>query len=292
MSRNRPKFSFEFFPARTPKGSSQLHECIEVFATFSPQFVSVTYGANGGTRHLTQELVEIIKQKYEFEVMPHLTCSNISKAEISDVTASYWDMGIRQILALRGDPPKNTELLASDMDRFQTSIDLINELADRGFKNIYVGAYPELHPDSSSMDSNIDWLKRKFDSGATAAITQFFLDPVTFLKFRDRCVKVGLNAPIIPGILPIDNWEKNKVFITRCGAFVPHSIESSYAAARSGEEHDKISVSIAQNICSRLIQEGVYQFHFYTLNRSKLTCQVFRNLGVLPDNRNRNEKVA
>jgi methylenetetrahydrofolate reductase (NADPH) len=227
-------------------------------------------------------MVETINHHYAFDIAPHLTCTNMSKKETLDIAKRCWDLGVRQIVALRGDPPKRNTKFSPHPDGFSSSIELVEGLANTGFKNIRVGAYPEPHPESLSMDSNIDWLKRKFDAGATSAITQFFFDSQIFLRFRDKCFKAGITAPIIPGILPIENWEKNKIFIARCGAHIPTGLVAKLTSAKHNKVEDIVSISIANGICTDLINEGVDQLHFYTLNRPTLTHEVCIRLGLTP----------
>jgi methylenetetrahydrofolate reductase (NADPH) len=280
MSKIRPNISFEFFPPKTLAASFQVWESLHMLAPLSPNFISITYGADGGTRDRTQEMVEIIHQNFKFNIAPHLTCANMSKEETIRIAQRCWDIGVRQIVALRGDPPKRNSKFIPHKEGFKSSIDLINGLSQNGFKNIRVGAYPELHPDASSMEANIDWLKAKFDAGATSAITQFFFEPKTFLRFRDKCVKAGIKAPIIPGVLPIENWEKNKVFIARCGAYIPSKIERRFINAKRDKLVDEVSTEIATDLCTSLIYEGIENIHFYTLNRPTLTHQICLNLGI------------
>ena len=248
MPKTRLNISFEFFPPKTLAASFQVWESLQMLAPLSPDFISITYGADGGTRDRTQEMVETIHQNFKFDIAPHLTCANMSKEETIRIAKRCWDIGVRQIVALRGDPPKRNTKFIPHKNGYKNSIDLINGLAQNGYKNIRVGAYPELHPDASSMRANIDWLKGKFDAGATSAITQFFFEPKIFLKFRDRCVKAGIKAPIIPEVLPIENWVKNKVFIERCGAHIPNDLRCRFIAAKddSDEEDGKKLINVTE----------------------------------------------
>ena len=280
MPKTRLNISFEFFPPKTLAASFQVWESLQMLAPLSPDFISITYGADGGTRDRTQEMVETIHQNFKFDIAPHLTCANMSKEETIRIAKRCWDIGVRQIVALRGDPPKRNTKFIPHKNGYKNSIDLINGLAQNGYKNIRVGAYPELHPDASSMRANIDWLKGKFDAGATSAITQFFFKPDTFLRFRDQCVKAGIKGPIIPGVLPIENWEKNKVFIARCGAYIPSNMERRLTKAKRDELVDEVSTIIATDLCTNLIYEGVENIHFYTLNRPTLTRRICLNLGI------------
>ena len=289
MAQIKPSISFEFFPPKTLAASFQVWESLHCLAPLSPDFVSITYGADGSTRDRTQEMVETINYNYAFDVAPHLTCANMSREDTLNIAKRCWDIGARQIVALRGDPPKRNSKFIPHPEGFNNSVELIKALVSNGFSNIRVGAYPELHPDASSMDANIDWLKGKFDAGATSAITQFFFESKTFLRFRDKCVKAGITAPIIPGILPIENWEKNKVFIARCGAHIPNNLEAKFVAANAGKPADDLSVLVATQMCTNLVNEGIEQFHFYTLNRPTLTHKVCQNLGITPNIKQKQE---
>jgi methylenetetrahydrofolate reductase (NADPH) len=280
LSKIQPHISFEFFPPKTLAASFQVWESLHMLAPLSPNFISITYGADGSTRDRTQEMVETIHHNFKFDIAPHLTCANMSKEKTIEIAQRCWDIGVRQIVALRGDPPQKNTKFIPHPNGFNNSIELIDGLARNGFKNIRVGAYPELHPDASSMEENIDWLKGKFDAGATSAITQFFFEPKIFLKFRDKCVKAGIKAPIIPGVLPIENWGKNKVFIERCGAHIPNDLRCRFIAAKDDKQADEVSATITTDLCTDLLYEGVEYLHFYTLNRPKLTHQVCLNLGI------------
>jgi methylenetetrahydrofolate reductase (NADPH) len=283
MSYKPPKISFEFFPPRSLQASFDLWESLNILLPLQPEFVSVTYGAGGTTRQLTQEMTEAIGKSYGVNVAAHLTCIDASRAETLAIAKSYVDAGVSQIVALRGDPPKGAGGFTPHPQGYADTIDLVAGLASNGIEKIYVGAYPEQHPESSSASTDIDWLKRKFDAGASAAITQFFFDSSLYLRFRDRCAKAGIDKPIIPGILPIENWTNVKRFAEKCGASIPAQLEAEFAMAARNEVEDILSVVVATDLCADLMDEGVGQFHFYTLNRPFLTRDVCLALGIMPD---------
>ena len=283
MGHKPPKISFEFFPPKSLQASFDLWESLNVLAPLNPEFVSVTYGAGGTTRQLTKEMTEAIGKSYGLDVAAHLTCVNASKAETLAIAKSYVDTGVKQIVALRGDAPKGSAGFCPHPKGFADSVDLVAGLAATNIKTIHVGAYPEPHPEASNANADIDWLKRKIDAGATSAITQFFLDSEIFLRFRDRCAKAGIHVPIIPGILPIENWDNVKRFAMRCGASIPASLDAEFAMAKRNEVEDILSVVVATDICSDLMDHGIDQFHFYTLNRPYLTRDVCLALGIVPD---------
>lgn len=283
MRHQPPKISFEFFPPKSLQASFNLWESLNVLAPLNPEFVSVTYGAGGTTRQLTREMTETIGKNYGLDVAAHLTCVNASKVETLAIAKSYVDAGVKQIVALRGDAPKGSGGFRPHPNGFIDSVDLVAGLAAANIKTIHVGAYPEPHPEARHANADIDWLKRKIDAGATSAITQFFFDSEIFLRFRDRCVKAGIDVPIIPGILPIENWDNAKQFSRRCGASIPASLDAEFAMAKRNGVEDILSVVVATDICADLMDNGIDQLHFYTLNRPYLTRDVCLALGIVPD---------
>jgi methylenetetrahydrofolate reductase (NADPH) len=283
MNLQIPKISFEFFPPKTLQASFNLWESLRILTPLNPDFVSVTYGAGGSTRKLTQEMTETIRHKYQLDVAAHLTCVDASKDETLAIANAYIKAGVTQIVALRGDAP-NGACFVPHAQGFSNAIELVTALAKAGVDKIYVGAYPEPHPEARYKDADVDWLKRKIDAGASAAITQFFFDSDIFLRFRDRCVKAGITAPIIPGILPIENWDNTKKFAARCGASIPASLDAEFAMAKRNKVEDILSVVVATDLCADLIAEGIDAFHFYTLNKPHLTRDVCLALGIEPDN--------
>jgi len=283
MNLQIPEVSFEFFPPKTLQASFNLWESLRILTPLNPDFVSVTYGAGGSTRKLTQEMTETIRHKYQLDVAAHLTCVDASKDETLAIVNAYIKAGVTQIVALRGDAPNGAGFVPHAQG-FSNAIELVTALAKAGVDKIYVGAYPEPHPEARYKDADVDWLKRKIDAGASAAITQFFFDSDIFLRFRDRCVKAGITAPIIPGILPIENWDNTKKFAARCGASIPASLDAEFAMAKRNKVEDILSVVVATDLCADLIAEGVDAFHFYTLNKPHLTRDVCLALGIEPDN--------
>jgi len=285
-----PAVSFEFFPPQTLDASFRLWETVQTLAPLNPSFVSVTYGAGGTTRKLTHDAVTTIGRNYGVKVAAHLTCVDASRAETLAIAQAYAAAGVTEIVALRGDAPKGAERFTAQPDGFGSSVELVAALAATGKFTLRVGAYPEAHPDSADMTAGVRWLKAKLDAGATSAITQFFFEADTFLRFRDLCAAEGITAPIIPGILPITSWDGAKRFAARCGTRVPPRLDEAFqTAARDGRE-DLLALTHCTTMCSRLIEEGVDALHFYTLNRPHLTREVCHALGITP--RVALEKVA
>lgn len=278
-----PRISFEFFPPQTLDASFKLWETVQMLAPLKPQFVSVTYGAGGTTRKLTHDAVTTIAKNTGLTVAAHLTCVDATKAETLDIANAYTAAGITDIVALRGDAPKGAERFTPHPEGFAHSVELIEALADTGKFTLRVGAYPEPHPDADDTLQDVRWLKHKLDAGASAALTQFFFEPETFLRFRDLCAKEGITAPIIPGILPIENFAGVKKFAARCGSKVPHWLEEAFTVAKRDGREDLLSVALCTELCDTLISEGVEDLHFYTLNRPHLTRDVCHALGVTPE---------
>ena len=279
----RARVSFEFFPPQTLDASFRLWETVQALTPLAPGFVSVTYGAGGTTRKLTHDAVGAIHRNYGLNVAAHLTCVDATKAETLENAAAYAAEGVTEIVALRGDAPKGATRFTPHPAGFADTVELVEALADTGKFKIRVGAYPERHPDAADANADIRWLKRKLDAGASSAITQFFFEADIFLRFRDACVAQGITAQIIPGILPIQNWDAAKRFAARCGTKVPQRLDEAFAfAARDGREA-LLALTQCTTLCDRLLTEGVENLHFYTLNRAQLTQKVVRALGLLPD---------
>ncbi|MEM9551273.1 MAG: methylenetetrahydrofolate reductase [NAD(P)H] [Pseudomonadota bacterium] len=277
-----PEISFEFFPPQSLEASFRLWDTVQALAPLSPRFVSVTYGAGGTTRDLTREAVATLHKASGLTVAAHLTCVNASCEETLSIARGFAEAGVRDIVALRGDPPKDSPCFEPHPEGFANSCELIEALAKTGDFNIRVGAYPDSHPEAASAAQNIDWLKAKLDAGASEAITQFFFEADTFLRFRDECAKAGIDKEITPGILPIENWAGTRRFAERCGARVPAWLEDAFTkAVRDGRE-ELLSTALCTELCSELLDEGVTKLHFYTLNRPELTRDVCHALGVTP----------
>lgn len=278
-----PAVSFEFFPPQNLAGSFRLWDTVQALAPLGPRFVSVTYGAGGTTRELTREAVAAIHQHSGLNVAAHLTCVNATREETLAIARDFAAAGVREIVALRGDPPKGEGKFTPHPEGFSSSIELIEALAATGDFSIRVGAYPDVHPEAASREADIAWLKRKLDAGADEALTQFFFEAETFLRFRDDCAKAGIDpARITPGILPIENWKGARNFARRCGARVPQWLDDAFEKALRDGREDLLATAICAELCSELIDEGVEQLHFYTLNRPELTRDVCHALGVAP----------
>lgn len=277
-----PNISFEFFPPQSLDASFRLWDSVQALAPLDPKFVSVTYGAGGSTRKLTHEALKTLIRHYGLNVAGHLTCVNATRSETLAIAESYAEAGVKEIVALRGDAPKGAAKFEAHADGFASSVELVAALAETGKFHIRVGAYPDQHPEARNENSDIEMLKRKFDAGANSAITQYFYDIEAFLRFRDRAVAAGITGKIIPGILPIEDWEGVKKFSRRCNATLPAWMDDAFAKARRDNVEDLLSISISTEICSELMDEGVEDLHFYTLNRPHLTRQICKALGIEP----------
>ncbi|QIE40712.1 methylenetetrahydrofolate reductase [NAD(P)H] [Meridianimarinicoccus aquatilis] len=275
-----PRISFEFFPPKSLDASFKLSETVRMLAPLDPGFVSVTYGAGGTTRKLTHEAVVAIHKNYGLNVAAHLTCVDASRAETLEIAESYAAAGVTELVALRGDPPKGSGGFVPHPQGFNNSIELIEALAETGKFKLRVGAYPDPHPEAVSANADVEYLKRKIDAGAHSAITQFFFGAETFFRFRDRCAAAGITAPIIPGIVPIDNWKGVRKFAVACGTVIPPEVDAAYETAiRDGREAD-LSIAMCTELCSDLMEGGVEDLHFYTLNKPNLTRDICHALGV------------
>ncbi|MFD1913182.1 methylenetetrahydrofolate reductase [NAD(P)H] [Halodurantibacterium flavum] len=278
-----PRVSFEFFPPQSLEASFRLWEAAQMLAPLRPSFVSVTYGAGGTTRRLTHEAVTTIRRNYDLNVAAHLTCVDAGRDETLAIAEAYAASGVTEIVALRGDPPKGARGFAPHPQGFANSVELIEALAETRLFNLRVSAYPEPHPEATDANADVRWLGRKIAAGAQSAITQFFFEAETFLRFRDRCAAAGITAPIIPGILPIENWDGARRFARRCGARVPQWLDDAFATAARDGRQDLLATALCTELCDTLLQEGVEDLHFYTLNRPQLTRDVCHALGITPE---------
>ena len=279
-----PQVTFEFFPPNTPAMQQTLWQSVTRLAPLRPRFVSVTYGADGSTRQRTHDVVKRIVQETELTAAPHLTCVDASRAEIDDIARQYWDLGVRHIVALRGDPPAGQDRYQPRDDGYAYAADLVAGLRRVADFDITVAAYPETHPEAASAQSDIDNLQRKIDAGANRAITQFFFDVGDYLRFRDACASNGIDAPVVPGILPITRFPQLERFAERCGASVPDWLRQRFDGLNDdAKTRELIAASVAIEQAQYLRAEGIDEFHFYTLNRSELTYAICHALGVRPD---------
>ncbi|EIY7175472.1 methylenetetrahydrofolate reductase [Escherichia coli] len=269
--------SFEFFPPRTSEMEQTLWNSIDRLSSLKPKFVSVTYGANSGERDRTHSIIKGIKDRTGLEAAPHLTCIDATPDELRTIARDYWNNGIRHIVALRGDLPPGSgkpEMYASDL------VTLLKEVADF---DISVAAYPEVHPEAKSAQADLLNLKRKVDAGANRAITQFFFDVESYLRFRDRCVSAGIDVEIIPGILPVSNFKQAKKFADMTNVRIPAWMAQMFDGLDDDAETRKlVGANIAMDMVKILSREGVKDFHFYTLNRDEMSYAICHTLGVRP----------
>ena len=273
--------SFEFFPPRTEEMEKTLWRSILRLAPLDPNFVSVTYGAGGSTRHRTHATVHRILGETSLTPAAHLTCVGASREEVDEVARSYHEAGVRHIVALRGDPPEAGTGYVPHPGGYAHAVDLVAGLRRIADFDISVAAYPETHPEAPSHQFDIDNLKRKLDAGASRAITQFFFDTELFLRFRDRVRRAGIEAPLIPGILPVTNYGQVARFAGMCGASVPSWLSRLFETLEDDPEARKlVAAMVAGEQCRILAAEGVSDFHFYTLNRADLTFAICHMLGL------------
>jgi len=279
-ARRAPQLSFEFFPPATAAAEAQLWSAIELLAPLAPRFVSVTYGAGGSTRERTHATVARIARETPLLAAAHLTCVGASRQAVDAVAARYWEAGVRHVVALRGDPPPG-ERFAPHPDGYRDAAELVAGLARVAPFEVSVAAHPETHPDAASPAADLANLKRKLDAGARRAITQYFVDPAAYLRFRDRAAAAGIRVPLVPGILPVTNFAQFVAFSARCGARVPSWLARMFDGLDADPEQRRlIAMSVAVEQVRRLQREGVEEFHFYTLNRPELTRAICRVLGA------------
>jgi methylenetetrahydrofolate reductase (NADPH) len=282
--KNDVSVSFEFFPPHTEEMEVTLWNSVQRLKDLAPRFVSVTYGADGSTRERTHAAVERIASETNLTAAPHLTCVGASRGEIDDIARDYWDMGIRHLVALRGDAPDESKGYVPRADGYAYASDLVAGLMKVADFDISVAAYPEVHPEAPSPLFDLENLKRKIDAGAQRAITQFFFDADVYLRFRDLAATAGIESTIVPGILPITRFPQLRRFAERCGATVPDWLEERFAGLDDdAETRQMIAANVAIEQIRKLQAEGVDQFHFYTLNRSELTFAICHALGVRPN---------
>lgn len=278
-----PRISFEFFPPHSDAEATKLWETIRKLESLRPGFVSVTYGAGGSTRERTDRIVRRIKTETPLVPAAHLTCVGASKEDIDHLARAWWQAGITSIVALRGDQPAGEATYTPHPQGYVNAAALVEGLRHIADFDISVAAYPEKHPDSPSVAADIDNLKRKIDNGANRAITQFFFEAETFLRFRDACARARISVPLIPGILPVTNFAKVVQFAGRCGAAVPSWMAKLFDGLDDdAETRALVAASTATELCQNLVREGVEDFHFYTLNRPALTYAICRRLGIRP----------
>ncbi len=275
--------SFEFFPPKSEKMAETLWQSVETLAPLDPRFVSVTYGAGGSTRERTHAAVRRIVSETEIPAAAHLTCVQATREEVDQVAREYWEEGVRHIVALRGDAPDGGGSYAPHPGGYENAVDLIAGLRKIADFEISVAAYPEVHPDSPDRQADLDNLKRKFDAGATRAITQFFFDPECFFEFRDKAEAAGIEGEIVPGVMPVMSFAAVQRMSGLCGTAIPDWMEGLFKGLdERPEARQLVSATIAAEMCRRLYAGGVRQFHFYTLNRAELSYAICHMLGLRP----------
>jgi methylenetetrahydrofolate reductase (NADPH) len=273
--------SFEFFPPKTDKMEQSLWESIKTLEPLHPRFVSVTYGAGGSTRERTHATVERILRETELTPAAHLTCVGATRDEVDSIARDYWDAGVRHIVALRGDPPEPGTRYGPHPGGYRDAAELVAGLKKVAPFDISVAAYPEVHPDSSTRAFDLENLKRKVDAGASRAITQFFFSADCFFRFRDDAAAAGLQAEIVPGILPVSNVAQTRRFAELCGATIPEWLNELFEGLDDlPAARQLIAATVAAEICGQLYAGGVRHFHFYTLNRAELSYAICHLLGV------------
>lgn len=273
--------SFEFFPPKTEKMEQTLWESIKTLEPLQPRFVSVTYGAGGSTRERTHATVERIARETSLTAAAHLTCVGATREEVDEVARSYWEAGVRHVVALRGDMPELGAPYREHPSGYANAAALVEGLKKIAPFDISVAAYPECHPDSGSRAADLDNLKRKVDAGANRAITQFFFSTDAFLRFRDDVAAAGMDIEIVPGILPVSNVAQTRKFAGACGASIPVWMDRLFEGLDELPEARKlIAATVAAEMCGQLYAGGVRHFHFYTLNRAELSYAICHLLGV------------
>jgi methylenetetrahydrofolate reductase (NADPH) len=279
------KVSFEFFPPKTEKMAETLWASIQRLEPLQPRFVSVTYGAGGSTRERTHATVVRILKETSLTPAAHLTCVNATTDEVDAVARDYWDAGVRHIVALRGDPPDGESAYQPHPNGYAYAVDLVAGLKKIADFDISVAAYPEGHPHAENVDSDIDNLKRKLDAGADRAITQYFFGAEPFLRFMDRVRDTGIEAPIVPGILPVQNFAQVVKFSEMSGTSVPDWMAELFEGLDDDPESRRlVAATVAAEQCRQLHAQGITDFHFYTLNRADLTYAIAHILGLRPQN--------
>ena len=275
------QMSFEFFPPKTETMAETLWQSIQTLAPLRPRFVSVTYGAGGSTRERTHATVERILNETDLTPAAHLTCVGASREEIDAIARDYWELGVRNIVALRGDPPEPGAKYQPHPDGYRDAAELVAGLKAVAPFDISVAAYPEVHPDSSSRSFDLDNLKRKIDAGADRAITQFFFSAECFLRFQDEAAAAGIDVEIVPGILPVSNVATTRRFAATCGANIPQWLDDMFVGLDDlPAARQLIAATVAAELCGQLYAGGVRHFHFYTLNRAELSYAICHLLGA------------
>ena len=290
----RLNVSFEFSPPKTPEAEETLWQAIRRLEPLDPKFISVTYGAGGSTREYTHRTVTRVLAETKLTPAAHLTCVEASRDEVDEVVRDYWNAGIRHIVALRGDPPGQIGgAYTPRADGYANATELTRAIRKIGDFEVSVSLYPQTHPESGSIDKDIDVLKAKVDAGATRAITQFFFDVDGFLRFMDRVRKAGVTIPVSPGIMPVSNYKGLLCMADPVGITIPDWLGNLFDGLdRDPDTRRLLAASVATEMCARLEEEGFDDFHFYTLNRADLVYAICRVLGVREPPRKLKKKEA
>jgi methylenetetrahydrofolate reductase (NADPH) len=283
------RVSFEFFPPKTKEMEGALWEAIERLAPLKPHFVTVTYGAGGSTRELTQATVARLVSETELRPAAHLTCVGATRADVDAVVRGYAAAGVRHIVALRGDPPAGVgSVFSPHPDGYATSTQLVAGIRRIGDFEVSVSAYPEKHPESRSFEADIDVLKAKIEAGATRAISQFFFENDVYLRYLDRVQASGISIPIVPGIVPVQNFKQTASFAARTGASVPKWLVERFDGLDDDPATRRlIAAAVAAEQVLDLVERGITDFHFYTMNRADLVFAICHLLGVRPQSSSR-----
>ena len=275
------RVSFEFFPPTDPEMESVLRASVARLSLLRPSFVSVTYGADGSTRDRTREVVDALRRDTSLTVAPHITSIGSTREQVLALARAYWASGVRHLVALRGDAPDCAPSHVPVAESYGRGIELVHALRSTAPFEIYVAAYPEVHPEATSATDDLDNLRRKVDAGATRAITQFFFDNDVFLRFRDACATAGIAATVVPGILPINRFAQVQRFAARCGTRIPRALARRFEGLDEDPETRRlIGAAVAIDQAEVLRRQGVEDFHFYTLNRADLTYATCYALGL------------
>ncbi|MBA3510945.1 methylenetetrahydrofolate reductase [NAD(P)H] [Sphingomonas sp.] len=273
--------SFEFFPPKTEKMEETLWESVKTLEPLAPRFVSVTYGAGGSTRERTHATVARIVRETSIPAAAHLTCVNATREEVDSIARSYWEVGVRHIVAIRGDPPEQGAKFVPHPGGYANASELVAGLKQVAPFEISVAAFPECHPDSPSIDADLDNLKRKVDAGANRATTQFFFDPQCFFRYLDKVAAAGIDIEILPGIMPVTNFAAINRMAAINGTSVPDWVGRLFEGLDDlPAARQLVAATIAAELCAQLYAGGVRHFHFYTLNRAELSYAICHLLGV------------
>ena len=273
--------SFEFFPPKTEKMEEALWESVKTLEPLAPRFVSVTYGAGGSTRERTHATVARIVRETSIPAAAHLTCVNATRDEVDAIARAYWDVGVRHIVAIRGDPPEQGAKFAPHPGGYANAAELVAGLKRVAPFEISVAAFPECHPDSPSLEADLDNLKRKVDAGANRATTQFFFDPQCFFRYQDKVAAAGIDIEILPGIMPVTNFAAISRMAAINGTAVPDWVGRLFEGLDDlPAARQLVAATIAAELCAQLYAGGVRHFHFYTLNRAELSYAICHLLGV------------